>query len=144
VAGTGERACPTQAEERLSPRLKRSLAVRRSGFESGAMGLLERHWHAVGVQVVREGVRSAGAADSSVPVRERAGADANEVQQPELQVSGRPAQHEADAGSQRRPSAMPASATPATAKNVPMVAARATREERSWRRDGNMIRPETE
>jgi hypothetical protein len=112
--------------------------VRRSRFESGATGSLERHWHAVGMQVVREVVRPAEASVSCVPVRGRAGAD--EVQQPLLQVSGRPTQHEAgaDTGSQRRPPAIPAPTSPATANKVPQAATMATKEERSSRREMNM------
>ena len=130
AAGAGERTCPSHAEEAPYPRLERSSAVRRSGFESGGVtGSLGRHWHAAGMHVVREVVRPAGAADSSMPVRGRAGTD--EVQQPLLQVSGRPAQQDEKAAEpQSRPRTTPASAMPAVANNAPQIAARAIHEER--------------
>jgi hypothetical protein len=140
AAGAGERTYPSHEEEASSPRLGRSSAVRRPDFESGATGSLERHWHAVGLQVVRVDVRPAGAADSSVPVRGSAGTD--EEQHPVLQVSGRPAQQAARAAEpQSRPPTTPASAMPAVATNAPQIAARAIHEERRWRREPDIIRP---
>ena len=44
AAGAAELACPSQAEEALSPRSKRSSAVRRPGSEAGAALVGHRSW----------------------------------------------------------------------------------------------------
>jgi hypothetical protein len=115
--------------------------VRRSGFEPGAAGSLERHWHAVGMQVVREVVRPLEIPGSCLPVREKAGAE-EDLQQLLVQVSERPAQQQERAEEpQWRPPVTPASALSAVAQDTPQIAARATSESRRKRRAMDMAVP---
>jgi hypothetical protein len=62
--------------------------VRRSGFEAGAAGSFERHWHAAGMQTIREVESLAGAGIPSVSGSAREGADPEEQQHPRVHVSG--------------------------------------------------------
>jgi hypothetical protein len=131
--------CPRHREQTLSPSSEPSSAGRRSGFELGAAGSLERHWQAVGMQTVREAVRATGVGAS--PVSDRDGTDAEEAQHLLLQVLGRPAQQEARAAeSQQPPPIVLPCAMLVIAKNAPQIAIRATKERRSRRGRSVMTR----